>query len=77
MGSIRDGAFGSCSKLKRVDFSSHTSVPTLSKSTAFSSTHANLQIKVPEDLYMTWKAATNWSTIADKIVTEFTNTLDE
>lgn len=71
---INDGAFYNCTKLKRVDFSSHTAIPTLGSS-AFSSTHANLQIKVPANLIDKWKTATNWSNYASKIVTEFTNTL--
>jgi hypothetical protein len=67
-------AFQACSSLKRVDFSSHTAIPTLG-SGAFSSTHADLQIKVPASLIDNWKSATNWSDYASKIVTEFTNTL--
>lgn len=67
-------AFHNCDKLKRVDFSNHTTIPTL-RSSVFSSTHADLQIKVPANLIDSWKSATNWSDYAGQIVTEFTNTL--
>ena len=63
-----------CRQLKRVDLSTHTSIPTLGVS-VFASCHADLQIKVPATLYEEWKNATNWADYADKIVTEFTNTL--
>lgn len=72
---IGSSAFYYNQNLKRVDFSKHTTIPTLKGSTAFDSTHSILQIKVPANLINGWKAATNWSTYADKIVTEFTNTL--
>jgi hypothetical protein len=61
--------------LKRVDLSTHTSVPTLSYLNVFLEAHADLQFKVPANLIDEWKSATNWSNYADKIVTEFTNTL--
>lgn len=68
-------AFHSCSNLKRIDFSAHTSVPTLSNIDAFSGTASDLQIKVPATLETEWIGASNWSDLASKIVTEFTNTL--
>lgn len=61
-----------CWALKRVDFSTHTVIPSLTN-TWYHDTHADLQIKVPEVLYEEWKSATNWSYYANKIVTEFTN----
>ena len=64
-----------CGNLKRVDLSKCNSVPSLAATNAFSYTSNRLQIKVPAILIDQWKAATNWSTYADKIVTEFTNTL--
>lgn len=73
--SIGVNAFNRCGKLQKVDLSNHTSVPTLGDVTAFNLTHADLQIKVPASLIDQWKTATNWSEYADKIVTEFTNTL--
>ena len=74
--SIPEGTFASCKQLQRVDLSTHTAVPTLSSTNALSSAHTNLQIKVNADLIEDWKAATNWSTFADKIVVEFTNEIE-
>ena len=70
---IASSAFNYCLKLKRIDCSSHTTVPTLSSTDPFKDTHSTLQIKVPANLIDTWKSAENWSNYADKIVTEFTN----
>ena len=65
---IGNSAFNNCKELAEIDFSSHTSVPTLSNKDAFLNTPASLVIKVPSALLNEWKAATNWSTYADKIV---------
>ena len=75
--SIPQKVFQGCSSLKRVDLSTHETIPTLANVDAFPSTNTNLQIKVSESLIDDWKATTNWSALADKIVTEFTNTIDE
>lgn len=72
---VRLYCFSSSSNLKRVDFSKCNAVATLENKNAFNNTHADLQIKVPANLIDEWKAATNWSNFADKIVTEFTNEL--
>lgn len=69
---IDQTSFYNCSSLKRVDLSNHNKIPTLNRN-VFGYTHANLQIKVPASLIDDWKAATNWSAYAEKIVTEFTN----
>ena len=66
--SIGNSAFEDCTNLTEIDFSTHTTVPTLISTNAFSNTSANLVIKVPSALLDEWKAATNWSTYADKIV---------
>lgn len=66
--SIDDGAFEDCTNLTEIDFSTHTTVPTLTSTTAFNNTSARLVIKVPSALLDEWKAATNWATYADKIV---------
>ena len=50
------------------DFTKHTSVPTLENVNAFQNIPSDCVIKVPELLVEEWKAATNWSTYADKIV---------
>ena len=60
--------FYGCTGLTEIDFSTHTTVPTLISTNAFSNTSASLVIKVPSALLDEWKAATNWSTYADKIV---------
>ena len=59
--SIGSNAFNGCSSLAILDFRSHTSVPTLSNTNAFSSVASDLKIVVPNGLYNTWIAATNWS----------------
>ncbi|MBO5702152.1 MAG: leucine-rich repeat domain-containing protein [Clostridia bacterium] len=61
-------AFNGCSALQIIDFSSHTSVPTLSNSNAFNSVSSSCQFRVPSALLSTWKSATNWSSYASKIV---------
>lgn len=66
--SIESLAFYNCTGLAEIDFSSHTSVPTLSNKDAFLHTSASLVIKVPSALLDEWKATTNWSTYADQIV---------
>lgn len=49
------------------DFTSHTAVPALSATTAFTGIPADCEIRVPAALYDEWIAATNWSTYADYI----------
>ena len=66
--SIGNSAFYGCTGLTEIDFSTHTTVPTLNSTTAFDNTFASLVIKVPSALVDEWKAATNWATYADKIV---------
>ena len=66
--SIGDYAFSNCTGLTEIDFSTHNAVPTLADTSAFDNTSASLVIKVPSALLDEWKAATNWSTYADKIV---------
>ena len=60
--------FGYCTALAVVDFSTYATIPTLTSADAFYNTPSNLIIKVPSALLDEWKAATNWSTYADKIV---------
>lgn len=64
---IRSQAFDSCSSLVILAFSKSTSVPTLSSLDVIPSL-AELRIVVPDDLYDTWIAATNWSSYASRIV---------
>lgn len=68
--SIGGDAFGSCTRLKCLDFSDHTSVPTLSATSAFLNTPSDMKIRVPAALYDEWISATNWSNsnVKSKIV---------
>lgn len=61
-------AFNSCLGVRWYDFTNHTVVPTLENSNAFSSIPTDCEIRVPATLVDEWKAATNWSTYASKIV---------
>lgn len=66
--SIPAQAFQYCYALRYVDFTHCTAVPTLANVNAFASTHSQLEIRVPASLVDAWKAATNWSSLADHIV---------
>ena len=66
--SIPAQVFQRCYPLRFVDFTHCTAVPTLAHVNAFDSTHAQLEIRVPASLADAWKAATNWSSLADHIV---------
>ena len=66
--SIGAYAFRYCNGMAYFDFSASKSVPTLSNTSAFSSIPSDCKIVVPDSLYDTWIAATNWSTHASKII---------
>ena len=66
--SISAQVFQRCYALRFVDFTRCTAVPTLANVNAFDQTHAQLEIRVPASLTDAWKAATNWSSLADHIV---------
>ena len=66
--SIPAQTFQRCYGLRYVDFTHCTAVPTLANVNAFASTHSQLEIRVPASLVDAWKAATNWSSLADHIV---------
>lgn len=66
--SIPAQVFQYCYPLRFVDFTHCTAVPTLANVNAFDGTHAQLEIRVPASLVDAWKAATNWSSLADHIV---------
>lgn len=66
--SIPAQVFQRCYPLRFVDFTHCTAVPTLANVNAFDSTHPQLEIRVPASLADAWKAATNWSSLADHIV---------
>ena len=65
--SIAKYAFYDCSSLKELDFSHHTSIPTLS-SNALPSTSYITKIIVPDELYDEWILASVWSSYSSKIV---------
>ena len=66
--SIGKQAFYNCYGVAFYDFSTHTAVPTLSATNAFTGIPADCEIRVPAALYDEWKAATNWTTYASQIV---------
>ena len=72
--SIGKSAFQQMAYLQEVDFSEHTYVPTLADANAFSYNSDELKIIVPVSLYDEWISATNWSSLADKIVSDYTPT---
>lgn len=59
--------FSGCTSLELVDFHLATAVPAISTIT-FNNTNNTFQIVVPDALYETWIAATNWSAYASQIV---------
>jgi hypothetical protein len=65
---IGSGVFSTCYGMKFYDFTQHTSVPTLANSNAFYGIPSDCEIRVPASLYNEWKSATNWSSLASKIV---------
>ena len=65
--SIGTNAFQNCYGLKTFDFRRNISVPTLSNVNAFVNTPTVKEIVVPDDLYDTWIAASNWSSSTNQI----------
>jgi hypothetical protein len=65
---IDDSAFYHCYGMAFYVFSALESVPSLSATNVFSSIPSDCKIIVPDALYDTWIAATNWSTYASKII---------
>jgi hypothetical protein len=66
--SIGKSAFYDCYGVAFYDFSNHTAVPTLANTSAFIDIPSDCKIIVPDNLYDTWIAATNWSTYASYII---------
>lgn len=66
--SIPDYCFYMMQNLELIDFSLATSVPTLGGIYTFQGLKSGFQIVVPSALYAEWKAAKNWSNVADHIV---------
>lgn len=68
--SIGSNAFNGCYSLDLYDFTKATSIPTLNNANAFSNTSTSKHIIVPNELYLDWVEATNWSSIASSIQME-------
>ena len=66
--SVGAEAFKNCYGLKVVDFTSCTSIPTLSNTNALDGLSSDCEIRVPSSLYSGWISATNWSNHSSKIV---------
>lgn len=66
--SIGNNAFQNCYGMAFYDFSQCTSVPTLGGTTVFSSIPSDCKIVVPDNLYDTWKVATNWAQHESKMI---------
>ena len=63
---IGNYAFQYCYSLQHIDFTSHTSIPTLGTG-VFNNTPSDFEIRVPTALYNDWCNATNWSKYKDNI----------
>jgi len=66
--SISNNVFSNSSGIIEYDFSNYTEVPTLSNSGAFTGINFICKIIVPDDLYESWKTASNWSNYSLYIV---------
>ena len=67
---LHNNAFNSCYSALLYDFTHCSSIPTLVNTNAFSSIPSDCKIVVPDSLYETWIAASNWTTYASYIVKE-------
>ena len=60
--------FSGCTSLELVDMTGSTGVPQLANVNNFENTNDTYKIVVPDSLYDTWIAATNWASIASHIM---------
>ena len=60
--------FNGCTSLELVDMTGSTGVPQLANVNNFANTNDTYKIVVPDSLYDTWIAATNWASIATHIM---------
>lgn len=65
--SINRLAFGACGSCLRYDFTEHKTVPSLARVDGFDGINANAEIVVPDNLYSSWIAETNWANYASYI----------
>jgi hypothetical protein len=56
--------FYDCRSLKLIDFRGATGVPTLTNTNSFNSAQSTCKVVVPDELFDSWKNATNWSSIS-------------
>ena len=63
-----DNMFNGCTSLELVDMTGSTGVPQLSNVNNFDNTNDTYKIVVPDSLYDTWIAETNWASIASHIM---------
>lgn len=65
--SVEANAFANCSSMLVFDFRNASTVPSLANTNALSG-NTKSKIVVPDALYSSWIAATNWSSLASRIV---------
>ena len=65
---IGNSAFYNCYGVAYYDFTQYTSVPTLGGTSVFSGIVSDCKMVVPDGLYDSWIAATNWSNYASYII---------
>ena len=63
-----ESMFNGCTQLELVDMTGSTGVPQLANVNNFARTNDTYKIVVPDSLYDTWIAATNWASIASHIM---------
>ena len=66
--SIGTYVFQNCYGIKTFDFRAFTEVPQLGNVNTFLNTPTDKEIIVPDELYDTWKGASNWSETTNNIV---------
>ena len=66
-GGLSWGIFMGCASLELVDMTGSTGVPWLDPN-VFAYTNGTYKVVVPDSLYNTWIAATNWASIASHIM---------
>ena len=67
-GNWGESMFNGCTSLELVDMTGSTGIPELSNVNNFANTNDTYKIVVPDSLYDTWIAATNWASIASHIM---------
>ena len=67
-GSLGQEMFNGCTSLELVDMTGSTGIPALANVNIFANTNNTYKIVVPDHLYDTWIAATNWASIASHIM---------